>query len=209
MELSVVAVLVLALEVIDAVGHVAGLLDFSHETSCADGVDSASGDEEAVVFLHLVLCEGVGDGVVLHHLLVLLGCDLHLQTVVELGVGVTGQSVPHLSLAALLALLAGNLVVGVYLDGEVAVGVDELDEQWKLVAEALVVLRAEEAVLQFSHHLVEVLALILTVGNDRFVTLHAGDFPALAHVLLLDVEVLERNNLIATPDGGLQQRLEF
>ena len=35
-ELAIVAILVLALEVVDAVGHIAGLLDFSHETTGAE-----------------------------------------------------------------------------------------------------------------------------------------------------------------------------
>ena len=81
-QLSVVAVLVLALEVVDAVSHVAGLLYLCHEATRSDGVYSACRDKEAVVLLHLVLCQGVGDGVVLHHLFVLFGCDLHFQTVV-------------------------------------------------------------------------------------------------------------------------------
>ena len=82
MQLSVVAVLVLALEVVDAVSHVAGLLYLSYEAPRSDGVYSSGRDKEAVVLLHLVLCQGIGDGAVLYHLLVLFGCDLHFQTVV-------------------------------------------------------------------------------------------------------------------------------
>ena len=36
-------------------------------------------DKEAVVFLHVILSQGIGDGIILHHLLILLRSNLHLQ----------------------------------------------------------------------------------------------------------------------------------
>ena len=40
-ELTIVAILVLALEVVDAIGYIAGLLNLGNETASSDGVDSA------------------------------------------------------------------------------------------------------------------------------------------------------------------------
>lgn len=45
-ELAIVAVLVLALEVVDAVSDVAGLLDLGQEAARADAVDAACGEKE-------------------------------------------------------------------------------------------------------------------------------------------------------------------
>ena len=88
------------------------------------------------------------------------------------------------------------------MDREVAVGIDKLDEQWKLIAETLVVLFSEEAPLQFCNNLVEALALHLAIGYDAFISWYSRDFPAFSHILLLYVEMLESGNLTATPDGG-------
>ena len=66
------------------------------------------------------------------------------QSVVELGTRCRLQHIPHLGLAVTLAVAAGRLFVGVYLYAQVLVGVDELDEEWELVAEAFVVLLAHK-----------------------------------------------------------------
>ena len=140
MQLSVVAVFILTLEVVDAVSNVARLLYLSNEASCANGMNTTSRNEEAVVLFHLILCECIGDGVVLNHFLILLSSDLHFQTIIEFSVFVAWQRIPHFCLSTLFTLLASYFVVGVNLDREVAVGINKLDEQWELVAEALIVL---------------------------------------------------------------------
>ena len=159
-------------------------------------------DKETVTFLHVILSQGIGDGIILHHLLVLLRSNLHLQAVVEFGIRLAWQRIPHLCLAAFLTLLLGNFIIRMHLDREVAVGIDKLDEQWKLIAETLVVLFSEEASLPFCNNLVEALALHLAIGYDAFISWYSRDFPAFSHILLLYVEMLESDNLTATPDGG-------
>ena len=132
-------------------------------------MDSAGRDKEAVVLLHVILSQGIGDGIILHHLLVLLRSNLHLQAVVELGIRLAWQRIPHLGLAALLTLLLGNFVIRMYLDRKVGIGIDKLDKQWKLVAKTLVVLCTEEVLLQLSNYLIEFLALHLAVSYDALV----------------------------------------
>ena len=203
-ELAIVAILVLALEVVDAIGNIAGLLNLDNETACSDGMDSAGRDKEAVVFLHVILSQSIGDGIILHHLLVLLRSNLHLQAIVKLGIRLAWQRIPHLGLAALLTLLLGNFVIRMYLDRKVGIGIDKLDEQWKLVSKTLIVICTEEILLQFSNNLIELLALYLAVGYDALVSRNTRDFPTLANFLLLDVKMLEGDDLVSTPDGGLQ-----
>ena len=204
MELAIVAILVLALEIVDAIGNIAGLLNLGNETACSDGVDSAGWDKEAVVLLHVILSQGIGDGIILHHLLVLLRSNLHLQAIVKLGIRLAWQRIPHLGLAALLTLLLGNLIVRMYLDRKVGIGIDKLDEQWELVAKTLIVICTEEILLQLCNNLIELLALHLAVGYDALVARNTRDFPTLANFLLLDVKMLEGDDLVSTPDGGLQ-----
>ena len=83
MQLTIVTVLVLTLVVIDTVGAIRGLLDFCQEASGTYGVDAACGQEEAIAFLYLILCQGIADGVVIHHFLVLIGSNLFFQSAIE------------------------------------------------------------------------------------------------------------------------------
>ena len=202
MELAIVAILVLALEVVDAIGNIAGLLNLGNETACSDGMDSAGRNKEAITFLYLILSQGIGDGIILHHLLVLLRCNLHLQAIIEFCVRFAWQCIPHLGLTTLLALLVGNLIIRMHLDREVVVGVNKLDELWKFISETLVVLLPKETSLEFFHYLIEALALHLAISYDAFFAWYSRDFPAFAHLLLLYVEMFESDNLTATPEGG-------
>ena len=77
--------------------------------------------------------------------------DVLLQSAVELCARSTFQGIPHLGLSSLVALPACGFVVGVNLYGEVLMSVDELDEQRKLVAEALIVLLPHQGALLFAY----------------------------------------------------------
>ena len=204
MEFTVVAVLVLALEVVDAVGDIGGLLDLCHETASADGVDAASRNEKHVTLMHRVAGQGIGDGIILHHLLVLVWGDLLLQTVVELCIGCRIQGIPHLRLAARLALALGNLIRRVHLDAKILTGVDKLDEQWELIAEALEVFLADKSVFLFAHQLVEALALVFAIGHDRLIVFNTGNLPTFSDALHLSVQMLEGDDPVTSPDGLLQ-----
>ena len=56
-ELAIVAVFVLALEVVNAVSDVAGLLDLGQEAARADAVDAARGEEEDVAVLDRIFSQ--------------------------------------------------------------------------------------------------------------------------------------------------------
>ena len=161
-------------------------------------------DKEAVVLLYVILSQGIGDGIILHHLLVLLRSNLHLQAIVKLGIRLAWQRIPHLGLAALLTLLLGNLIVRMHLDRKVGVGIDKLDEQRELIAKTLVVFGSKETVLQLGNNLIEFLALHFAISYDALVARNSRNFPALTYFLLLHVKMLESDNLVATPNGGLQ-----
>ena len=49
------------------------------------------------------------------------------------------------------AVPAGGLIIGVYLYAQVLVGIDELDKEWELIAEAFVVLLAHKQSLLLVH----------------------------------------------------------
>ena len=172
-QFAVVAILVLAFEVVDAVGHVGCLLNLGQETSRANAVNAAGRQEEAVAFFHRVVGNGIENGIVLHHLLVLFGRDFFLQSAPQVCVFVAVHDVPHLCFAAALPLFLGNLVRGMYLDGKILAGINELDEQGKLVTKALIVGFSNEFAFQFAHNVVQGAALILAFTDDSLVVFHA------------------------------------
>ena len=98
----------------------------------------------------------------------------------------------------------GYLVGGMHLNGQVLARIDELDEQGELVAEALVVVFSYQFLFHLCHQLVQFSARTGTLAHQCFVVFHSADFPALPHPFLLEVEVLEGDDLIAAPEGGLQ-----
>ena len=74
-QLAQVALLVAAVEIVDAIGDVARLLDFGHETTFADGVDASGGDEKHIALSHRVAGECFTDGMAGYHRLVFLRGD--------------------------------------------------------------------------------------------------------------------------------------
>ena len=208
MELTVVAILVLTFEVVDAIGDIARLLDLAEEASLADAVDTSGGEKEAVAFLHVVVVDSVHDRIVGYHLLILLGSDLLLQSHEHTGIEIRVHDIPHLGLAALLALLMRNLVGRMHLDGQWPSGIDELDEQWKFIAETLIVGGSHQFLFHICHDSAQRLTGIFSFADDGLIAGNTGDLPALSHVFEIVVEMLERDDLVATPKSLLQQRLK-
>ena len=77
-------------------------------------------------------------------------------------------------------MAVGNLIGGMYLNGQILAGINKFDEQRELITETTVVFFTDEMSFQFSHQLVEALALVLAVADNRFMVFHTGDFPAFA-----------------------------
>ena len=66
--------------VVDSVGDVGSLLDFSDETACSYGVDASCREEENITGLHLEIGKNISNGVVLHSLHILLWSNLLRKT---------------------------------------------------------------------------------------------------------------------------------
>ena len=183
MQLAVVAVLVLTLKVVNAVGYVACLLYLSHKATGTNGVYAAGWNKEYVALVHLVACQRIRNRIVLNHLLVLLRRNLLFQSVVQLCTWGTLKGIPHLGFAACLTLSVGNLIGRVYLYAQVLTGIYKLNQQGKLVAKALVVLLAHQLAFQLAYQLVQALAFVLTLAYDGLVVLYTRNLPALAYIL--------------------------
>ena len=159
---------------------------------------------EAVALFHFVVVYRIADGIGLHQGLVVCGRDALVEAYHHVGIGRGIHDVPHFGLAPLVTLAPCALVVGVYLYREVAGCVDELYEQRELVAEAGIVLPAQQPVFQRGHELVGGQAVVRASGNGRLMPFHAGYLPALANLAQFAVQLLEGDNPVASPDGLFQ-----
>ena len=134
-----VAVGIAAVEIVDAVGDVRGLLDFGDERPRADRVHTSRGQEKHVARCDLVVGQDVRDGVVSDAGLVLGRRYLLREARTQVRVLIRRHHVPHFGLALGFVAFPCQLVVRVHLDREILPGVDELDQQRELLAETPVV----------------------------------------------------------------------
>ena len=128
----------------------------------------------------------------------------------QVGARLGGDDIPHFGLA-LAAVMAdvGEGIVRMDLDAEVGEGVDELDQQGELVAGVVIDMLPDKASLVFAYEVGDAAALPGAVRDDGFVAGHAGEFPALADVVLVGFDMLERGDFLAAPDDSLQDGFEF
>ena len=204
-----VAVGIAAVEIVDAVGDVRGLLDFGDERPCADRMHASRGQEEYVARCDLVVGQNVRDRIVSDAGLVLGRGHLSREARTQVCVLIRRHHVPHFGLALGFVAFPGQFIVRVHLDREVLPGVDELDQQRKLLAEAFVVGFAEQCGAVAGDQLRERRSGLGTFGDDGFVVLDARKFPAFADVALVGGDPFIGGDLLAAPDQGFQNRLKF
>ena len=102
-----------------------------------------------------------------------------------------------------------QFVVRVNLDGEVAFRVNELDEERELIACIGIDFLSYELAFELLYQFGNGLALEFSVGNDGFMALYAGEFPAFADIVLICNDFLIWGDFLATPYHGLQYWSEF
>ena len=172
-------------------------------------MDAAGRQEEHIVFLHLVFCQRIADAVFGHYLFIALRRELPGESAVERGMRFRLHHIPHFRFPAGQSVLVCNLVGGVHLYGEVAVRIDELDEQREAVAEAQVVFASHELIAQAVYKLRQRNTLVGPFGHDALAARHGTDLPALADEVALLLRLLEVSNLTPTPDGFFQYGFKF
>jgi hypothetical protein len=126
MELAGLAIHARAVVVKDAIGDIGGLLDFGQQDATTNGMDSACGKVEYIASLNLMVGEDFNDTAVLYPLLVFIGGDILFEAGIEVGAFIGPDDVPHLGFAHLAVLALRHVVVGMDLNAEVALSIDEL-----------------------------------------------------------------------------------
>ena len=204
------AMRILASEVIDAIGDVAGLLNLCQEATGTDGMQTTGREEEQVALMCLVGGNDVGHrvlslfGLGSYHLFVVVGRNALLEAGVNPGAYVALDDIPHLGLTRTTVALHGQLIVGMNLYAEVLARVDELDEQRELIAEALIDFITYKQPLVLVDELGEGQSYIhiinqSTLDGNALVARYARDFPTLANIWLSGIDAFEWSYLVTAP----------
>ena len=137
MELAGLAVKTRTVIVEDAVGDIGGLLYLDQTDAATDGMDTTGRKVEDIALVDFMFGKDLGDGAVVDTLLIFLWRYLLPEAGIEAGTGLGIEDVPHLGLSGFMVLTLCHLVVGMYLYGEVLLGIDDLGEQGQLVVVSL------------------------------------------------------------------------
>ena len=167
MQFAGIAVLVQTAEVVDAVGNVAGLLDFGDGGTSADAVHSSCGKEEYIAFLQRVLGQCLSDAAVLNHAAIAFRVKQTIEAGIEVSVLLGMEDIPHLGLSERVVALAGQLVVRVHLYGEGQIGLNKFNKERKHVAVAFVAAAAYKLLMLFAEEVGHSLSLFGTFKNYR------------------------------------------
>ena len=124
---------VCASPVVEAEGEIALLLDFGEDDAGAESVDGAGWNEDAVTGVYFVDMEQVFEVTATEGLLEHIGGDTGLEAGADACSGFGVEDDPCFGFAIFDGVECFGLgVVGVYLEREPVVGIEEFDEQWEL-----------------------------------------------------------------------------
>ena len=199
------AIVAQAVVIVYAVGHVAGLLGFQNERTGLDGVHGTGVDLEEVALVDGRLVQQLAPAAPLDHLRefgAVVGALPHDDRGTRLAI----EHVPALALAeAAVLMLGGVRVIGMHLDREVAVRVEDLDEQREAVAGGA----GKERVALGSPQLREG-AAHAGAGFDQAVAIGMRrDSPAFADLSFGDVVAKNGFETAPTPDLLVEDGLEL
>ena len=209
LQLALMAVLVDAVVVEDAISDVARLLYLGDEISGTDGMDAACWQEEHLPTMRSVVVHDIHDGAISHTTVIFLRSDVATESRHDLRSWLMVDDIPHLSFAATTVHTLRHHVIRMHLHREVAARVNQLDQQRELVA----MLTVHSLTHQFStmtlNKLGQCQPIVWTAVNHRLMALDTRQFPTLAYLMKFRVYALEGNNLLATPNHGLEQWPKF
>ncbi len=199
-----VALGIAAVIVVDTVGNVARLLDFGQQVACAYGMYTSGGQEEYIARVRVVYGQGFGKAAFGHTAYIVVGSHGGIESGVNLGIFIALDYVPHFGFAQRVVALACQFVVGVYLNRQVLVGIDNLNQQRKRLAVSLHYLGAEQLHAEAVDEFGQGHAFVFAGVDYRFMAWHGADFPAFAYFVGACGQLFVFADFGATPDYFFQ-----
>ena len=194
--------------VVDAIGDIAGLLDLRQEDASTDCMNTTGREVEDIAGGNFMTCQYLGDGMVLYAFLIFLWCHLATETRIEIATGLSIEDVPHLALAHLSMDSLCHLVVGMYLDAEVFLGIDELHQKGQLTVVLGVDRLAQNGLGVFGHDRDQVATCEGAIGDDAGTGGYGTDFPAFADGFITGGKAFVGAELTTAPNDGMEVGME-
>ena len=208
MEFTGLAIHARTVIVVDAIGDIAGLLDLRQEDACTDGMNTTGREVEDIAGGNLMTCQHLGDGMVLYAFLIFFGGHLATETGIEIATGLSIEDVPHLALAHLTMDSLCHLVVGMHLDAEVFLGIDELNQKGQLTMILVVDRLSQNLYGMLADDADEVATGILAIGDDAGTGGYGTDFPAFADGFITGGKAFVGAELTTAPNDGMEVGME-
>ena len=208
MEFTRLAIHARTVIVVDAIGDIAGLLDLRQEDASTDGMNTTGREVEDIARGDLMTCQHLGDGMVLYAFLIFFGGHLPTETGIEIATRLSIEDVPHLALAHLSMDSLCHLVVGMYLDAEVFLGIDELHQKGQLTMILVVDRLSQNLYGMLADDADEVATGILAIGDDAGTGGYGTDFPAFADGFITGGKSFVGAELTTAPNDGMEVGME-
>ena len=199
MELAGLAIQAWTVIIIDAIGDVGGLLHLGQHNATTDGMDTTGREIEDIAGLHLMVGQDLSDGAIGDSAVILVRGNLLLKAGIEVTALVGLDDVPHLGLAFLTVFTHGHLIIGVDLNAEVLLGINELHQEGQLTAVCLVGQLAQDFIGVFADDLIQRLACPGSITDDAGAGGHHAHLPALANRVNGGGQALVGAEVVATP----------
>ena len=128
MKLSRLAVCAGSAVVINAVGNIAGLLNFCNYKACTDGVNGTGFNEENVTGFDINTMQFITQRVVLDGLAEFLCGNFMLKAVVKPCTGLSFHHIPHFCFSVLIFMCLCISIIGMNLNRQILCGINQLNQ---------------------------------------------------------------------------------
>ena len=192
----------------NAVGDIARLLDLGQEDAATDGMDTACGEIEDIARLDLVVGKDLSDSAISDATVVFFQGYLQFETGIEMRPFIGPDDIPHLRLTHLTMQPPRHVVVGMDLDAQVALRINELDQERQLAVVSSIDSLAKDGLGEFADDRNEVTPFPLTIGDDAGAPKDSTDFPAFTNGISGGRQAFVGAKLATAPDNRVEIGLE-
>ena len=192
----------------DPIRHIRRLLHLCQQDAATDGMYPPRRQIEHIASLDLMVGQYLRNSAVGNTLIVLSHLNLPFETRIEMSALIGLDDIPHLRLAHLPMFTHRHLVVGMHLDTQVLLGIDEFHQQGQLTMVCLINLFAQDGLRLFVDHRHQIPSLPSAIADDARTRGHSTHLPTLPNRFIGRRQSLIRPELSSTPHHRMQVRFK-
>ena len=199
-----------AVPIVDAVGSVGSLLNLRDHDVRAKGVNTPRRDEKDIARFDLLIVQYFTQSIVLHHFDIIHPSHFAVEAHHEFGILVGLHHIPHFGFSIAYATFFGQFVVGMHLHRKPVVGIDDFEQQRKLLAIFVEYAFPNQVAHESLYQVVDFVALKVAVGHFALLVPKTRKQP---HFAAVGQQAIVQSKLILdltpAPDFVLENGLEF